>query len=236
MRGARWIVGAGVHGYWLGSYEWEKRRLFEATLKPGDVVYDIGANVGFYTILASLLVGPHGRVLAFEPLSRNLAFLKRHVTLNHASNVTVYEAAVSDSSGSSLFDSRGDPSMGRVHEAGNICVATVKLDELLESQSLPPPDLIKMDIEGGELRALRGAAGLLRLHRPSILLATHGRVQRADCCDFLTDLGYDLQPLVSDRQLRDVDELVAISSSKRVRRDDSPPTSAALPTFGQRQP
>jgi FkbM family methyltransferase len=225
-----------VHGYWLGSYEWEKRRLFETLVRPGDVVYDIGANVGFYTILASRLVGPLGRVIAFEPLPRNLEFLKRHVTLNDASNVTVYEAAVWDRSGSSQFDAGGDRSVGRVHEEGSTCVATVKLDELLESQSLPPPSLIKMDIEGGELRALRGAAGLLRLHRPSILLATHGPIQHAGCYDFLAERGYDLQPLVRGRPVREVDELMAISPSMRVRGDISPPTLAVVPTLDQRQP
>ena len=57
MRGKKWVVGAGEHGYWLGSYELEKRKAFERIITPGSVVYDIGANVGYFSLLASVLVG-----------------------------------------------------------------------------------------------------------------------------------------------------------------------------------
>lgn len=57
LRGRKWIVGSSNHGCWLGSYEWKKQRLFTRTVSSGDVVFDIGAHVGFYTLLASVLVG-----------------------------------------------------------------------------------------------------------------------------------------------------------------------------------
>lgn len=82
LRGARWIVGAGTHGCWLGSYEYGKRRLFERLVRPGQVVWDVGANAGFYTLLASRLVGSTGSVVAIEPLPRNLSYLRRHLELN----------------------------------------------------------------------------------------------------------------------------------------------------------
>src|SRR5574341_673203 len=94
LRGKRWIVGASVHGCWLGSYEYDKQKRFVREIKKGDVVYDIGAHVGFYTLLASELVGPSGQVIAFEPLPRNLGYLHRHLALNSCKNVTVIEAAV----------------------------------------------------------------------------------------------------------------------------------------------
>jgi len=62
LHGKKWIVGAGEHGYWLGSYEIRKRQSFEAMIKPGTVVYDIGANVGYYSLLASSLIGETGKV------------------------------------------------------------------------------------------------------------------------------------------------------------------------------
>src|SRR5580765_1322501 len=68
LRGKKWIVGSGTHGCWLGSYEYDKQKLFQKTVRSGDVVYDVGANAGFYSLLASLLVGEKGHVYSFEPL------------------------------------------------------------------------------------------------------------------------------------------------------------------------
>ena len=65
IRGKKWVVGSGNHGYWLGWYEYDKRILFEKTVTKQSIVFDIGAHVGFYTLLASELVGPGGKVYAF---------------------------------------------------------------------------------------------------------------------------------------------------------------------------
>lgn len=99
LKGKKWIVWSSNHGCWLGSYEHAKRILFEETITEGSVVFDVGAHVGFYSLLASVLVGPRGSVFAFEPLQRNLFYLKQHLRLNDIENVTVIEAAVSDRGG-----------------------------------------------------------------------------------------------------------------------------------------
>ena len=65
LRGKRWIAGSSDHGCWLGSYEYPKQRAFSAAISHGDVVYDLGANVGFYSLLASVLVGTKGQVFSF---------------------------------------------------------------------------------------------------------------------------------------------------------------------------
>ncbi len=93
LRGKKWIAGSGNHGYWLGSYEYQKQKIFSEEIRPGDVVYDLGANVGFYSLLASFLVGPKGRVYSFEPLPSNLEFLRNHLALNKVSNCVVYGVA-----------------------------------------------------------------------------------------------------------------------------------------------
>ena len=72
LRGKKWIVGSGEHGYWLGSYEMDKRLAFEKEILPDSVIYDIGANVGFYSLLAAEMTGEKGHVYAFEPLPRNI--------------------------------------------------------------------------------------------------------------------------------------------------------------------
>ena len=69
LRGMRWIAGASTHGCWLGSYELEKQRLIAERVSPGSVFFDVGANVGFYTLLGSSEVGAAGRVISFEPLA-----------------------------------------------------------------------------------------------------------------------------------------------------------------------
>ena len=76
LRGTKWIVGAGEHGYWLGSYEMNKRLAFEREIPNGAVLFDIGANVGYFSLLAAKLVGPEGRVYAFEPLPEISSFLR----------------------------------------------------------------------------------------------------------------------------------------------------------------
>src|ERR1700719_2260133 len=81
LRGTRWLAGSSNHGCWLGSYELKKQREIEQAVKPGMVCYDIGAHVGFYTLLFAKLVGPSGRVFAFEPLPKNCAVIKRHLLL-----------------------------------------------------------------------------------------------------------------------------------------------------------
>ena len=82
LKGKKWIAGSSVNGCWLGSYEYDKQILFEQTIQSGKVIFDLGANVGFYTFLALLLIGETGKVIAFEPLPRNLKLLKKHISIN----------------------------------------------------------------------------------------------------------------------------------------------------------
>jgi FkbM family methyltransferase len=209
LRGKKWIVGSGVHGYWVGSYEWDKRRIFEQSVPDGGVVFDIGANVGFYTLLASQLVGPAGRVFAFEPSPRNLRYLHAHLALNRATNVSVIEAAVWATPGRVQFDSGADHSQGRVSPNQGLFVPAVVLDDLLTRGQIPLPDLIKMDIEGGELQALKGARSLLTQARPRIFLATHGAAIHHECCILLRELGYQFAPIQAQQDVGLADELMA---------------------------
>src|SRR6185437_3548178 len=86
MRGMKWISGSCTHGCWLGSYEYEKQRLFDAAIPPHGTVWDIGANVGLYTLLASRKAA---RVIAVEPLPDNIRYLERHRQLNKIRNVEI---------------------------------------------------------------------------------------------------------------------------------------------------
>jgi len=215
LAGKRWIVGAGVNGYWLGSYEWDKRVTFEHVVQPGWTVYDVGAHVGFYSLLASDLVGPQGMVVAFEPLPRNVRYFKTHMGLNHVRNVVLREVAVSDQVGLVRFDPNVHSATGRIASGGELEVPSITLDEYTAGQSARPPDVIKMDIEGGELRALKGATQVLREGTPLILLATHGSVVHRECCALLASLGFSLVPLTAGAPLEQVDEVLGWKPGSR---------------------
>ena len=195
LRGHKWIVGSANHGCWLGIYELEMQRLFAESVSEGAVVYDLGAHVGFYTLLASKAVGPLGKVVSFEPFPRNLRFLRQHLTLNEARNVDVIEGAVSATTSKICFKIGGSSTKGRVARDGELEVQVHALDDLYEAGRIPQPQFIKIDIEGAEADALMGAAGLLRRAHPTIFLATHGKDVHRKCCTLLSGFGYDLQAI-----------------------------------------
>jgi FkbM family methyltransferase len=197
LRGKRWIVGSAIHRCWLGFYEFEKQRLISSMVKPGTVFYDVGANVGFYCLLAAGLVGPQGNVFAFEPLPRNVIYLRRHLALNRVSNVEILELAVGEQTGSASFTPEPSGCMGRLSHTGCLPVSVASLDDLLEQGRLVPPHSIKMDIEGAELLALRGAQKCIQQHRPIIFLATHGRDIHAACCSLLESWEYECTDFIS---------------------------------------
>jgi len=194
LRGRRWVAGTATHGCWIGTYERETQRVFEQSVRPGGVVYDIGANAGFFTLLASKLAGPSGKVYAFEPLPRNLAVLREHVRLNGAENVEVMPLAISDRAGMARFATADDPAMGGLSERGVLEVDTTSLDTI--RGTIAPPSFIKMDIEGAEYAALSGAMEVLRTAKPVILLSAHGYVQHERCTGLLLGLGYSMTILV----------------------------------------
>jgi FkbM family methyltransferase len=199
LKGKRWIVGSSNHGCWLGSYEFTKRRLFEKIVSENSVVFDIGAHAGFYTLLSSVLVGQQGKVFAFEPCPANLKFLHEHLRINKVKNVKVIEAAVADWSGNGQFEENLDSSMSRVSKSGSLTIRLVSLDELYHTGEIPPPDVIKIDVEGGEVQILEGAKDLLSIASPTIFLATHGEKIHDQSCDFLFSRGYTLEPIGGDR-------------------------------------
>jgi FkbM family methyltransferase len=209
LKGLRWVLGAGTHGCWIGSYELHKQQRFAAELKEGQVVYDIGANVGFYSLLAAKCVGSTGRVFAFEPLPENLSYLRRHVALNGLANATVCPVAVSDVAGVLHFTPGKNRSTGHLDVAGDLEVKALSLDDFVIVEKNPHPQIIKIDVEGAEVRVLRGAQRVLETHRPLIFLATHGVTVHRECCQLLRAIGYRLQS-IDGEAVEDTDELMCL--------------------------
>jgi FkbM family methyltransferase len=208
LRGKKWTAGSGSHGCWLGSYEYHKQRAMQQEVKIGDVVYDIGANVGFYSLLASVIVGDTGHVYSFEPSPENLRELRRHLEMNHIKNCTVVGAAVSFDDGEAIFDPSGDRCMGHLAAHGSLRVRTLTLDGLVSRKEIRPPNLMKIDIEGAELECLRGASNVIQESRPIIFLATHGPQIHLACTELLAKWNYRLTSL-DGKPVESADELIA---------------------------
>ena len=193
-RGMKWIAGSSIHSCWLGTYELSKQKLLERLVRPGMTVYDIGAQAGFYTLCLSRMVGDDGRVFAFEPFANNVRNLLEHVRKNGLRNVHIVQAAVAGSNEVRGFTTdRSALENGLADGDAALLVPTVTLDSL----NFPTPDLIKMDIEGGECEALRGARLILSEHRPVVLVALHGPEHAKFCRNFLTSLGYKVLRVAS---------------------------------------
>jgi len=195
MRGYRWTVGALTHGCWIGDYELVRQRSFLRLVKPGATVYDLGANCGYYTLLSAYLAGPQGRVVAVEPLRRNLLLLRRHLVLNNlVERVTVVERAVADVEGALRFHEEPNAAHSALRPDGELEVRATTIDAMVLRDGLPPPDVIKSDIEGAEGRMLRGAEAVIRRYHPAFILATHGPAAREECHEILRGHGYRIEP------------------------------------------
>ncbi len=189
LKGKRWLV-ATRSNFFFGTYEPHQTQLFERYVKPGMVVYDIGAHQGYYSLLSSTLAGEPGMVIAFEPSPDNLARLRRHLELNDCKNVRVIEIAVSDREGTARFETRAGSGVGHLSNDGPLEVRTTRLDALAEE--LPRPDVIKIDVEGAELDVLRGGLKTIESARPVIFLSVHSEELKTQCTEFLAKLNYTL--------------------------------------------
>ncbi len=146
-----------------GFFEPVQTRKFIKSVKKGDTVFDIGANVGYYTILASKLIGAKGKVYALEPDRKNIELLKKNIELNNCLNVEVVPLALGAENKISYFLSdRANPGESRISEKVTKQLVQVKtLDKLVKEKSIKKIDVIKLDVEGGEVDVLRGAKNLI---------------------------------------------------------------------------
>jgi FkbM family methyltransferase len=165
--------------YALGLDHWNFRFL-APKIRPGMTVYDLGANRGQMALFFSSLVGPSGKVLAFEPVPENVNWLRKNLTLNDMGNVEVFPvAAAADDQPKRFCLDAGRHTMGTLEQnTGNdtwwnqvLEVQCLTLDSLLTSH--PSPDFLKIDVEGGGGDVIEGALQLLEKHRPSIYFEIH---------------------------------------------------------------
>ncbi|HEV3047484.1 MAG TPA: FkbM family methyltransferase [Solirubrobacteraceae bacterium] len=186
-------------------------------LSPGDVFYDLGANIGWYSLLAARKVGPEGCVVAFEPLLRNAFYAQRNANTNRLHNITVIPAAVSDRDGWLSFFMAGSL-MGRLdkddfegqarHRAKqdrsggrHALVPVVALDSWLAQTGQRPPRIVKIDVEGAEVGVLKGMRETIAAVRPILIVELHGTRERL--ADELEAIGYEHRLIESDLPTRE---------------------------------
>ncbi len=210
--------------FWKGGYNRDLARLLDRILRPGMTVIDAGANVGEITLLAAKRVAPDGVVVAFEPVREIAEALNANLAANGFTHVVVKMMALSDAEGElpiyranrPIRDGTINDGMGSLfigdrgrEKAGTIPVST--LDRQIAGLGLTKVDLIKMDIEGAELPALRGAEALLRRDRPVLIIevqeeaARAGGYTTADLFAHLAQLGYGFETIRDDGGTRPLD-------------------------------
>ena len=198
-----------VNGYWIGHYEFQIQHALKLLLKRGWTFFDIGANAGFFTLIGSRIVGNDGRCIAFEPSTINVESIRQQLELNCISNCQIIAEALSDFEGESefFFPSPGSPvgHLGR-SQSGEQCirVRVATLDSA--ARRFGPPQLVKMDVEGAEVDALRGACELLRTSPPIWLIELHNETCERDVKRILTNAHYNFFDL-GMRQLNPADIL-----------------------------
>jgi FkbM family methyltransferase len=197
-----------VHGYHLfrGSVEPSVQAALREYITPGAVVFDIGANVGFFSLLSARLAGPGGRVEAFEPVPASAAAIAANAAANDFGTITVNEVAVTDHQGPAELLIVGDHSWSHLAERGwhpktsaTRQVQCVVLDDRIDAGVLPAPDVIKIDIEGSEVAALRGLSRTLRSRNVVVICELHDT--NREVLALLSELGYSVINIDGDTSI-----------------------------------
>jgi len=183
-----------VNGYWIGQYELPMQKAIVRELAAGDTFFDIGANAGFFSLVAAKIVGYNGKVLAFEPLPDNAEYISEQFTLNDLEYCHVIRDAISAYVGTALF-SYDKPGTSTAHVGNSkggeksIQVKLNTLDNVTRTWGIPK--LVKMDIEGAEVAALEGASNLLQKGCVTFLIELHGPDCEVGVREILSNNGYE---------------------------------------------
>jgi FkbM family methyltransferase len=207
-KGLRFDAGPHTQRFASGHYERPVQEALAMQVSRGDVCYDIGANLGFFSVLLGRLAGPSGLVYAFEPVPGNASIIERNARLNQLPSVEVLRVALcgvdgreelllAHHVGGAVLKSAGTPP----DLAGSLMVETASLDTLVERQRIKPPNIVKIDVEGAEMDVLQGMERVLRKWAPILFVELDDETAAACekkvsmCRSFLHDLGYQSELL-----------------------------------------
>lgn len=195
-----WLDPMAYSDFIFGAYEPGCVRALRKHLSEGSICVDVGANLGYFSILMSQIVGKRGRIIALEPMPDTVETLRENIGMNGLENVIVIEAAASDGSGSVQLLSGASERTAKTasivgyrleEPARTTLVRSIRLDDYFAG-STQFPDLIKIDVEGAELAVLKGARETIAKGRPTLIVEIHrwGSPESRDVWDLLSELGY----------------------------------------------
>jgi FkbM family methyltransferase len=199
-----------------GIFEPQEIELVKQQVSLGDTVLDIGANIGYYTLIFAKLVGEHGKVFAFEPDPTNFALLKKNVEINGYSNVILVPKAVSnENKKAKLYLCEQNKGMHRVYNSvfcnDSIDIEFLRLDDYFQDDKI---NFIKIDIEGAEYAAIQGMRNLLNRNREAKLLtefspaaSLENGIDSTDYLKILVDLGFNIYSVGENIELVNIDKL-----------------------------
>lgn len=185
---------------WSGTYESSLAVRLAASVKPGDVCYDVGSYRGFFA--GVLALAGASRVYAFEPLPSNCRQVEAMIAANPQLPLVLLPVALGNEPGRMTFQVMGESSMGKLassqFQADRTATATETvevraIDELVGTGSIAPPDVIKIDVEGAEMMVLTGARRVLARHQPRLFIEVHSRALALECHRELASHGYSVQ-------------------------------------------
>jgi len=189
----------------FSTHEPLSTQLISRELKPGMVCLEMGANIGYYALLESKIIGENGKVICIEPSPQNFEYLKRNIEMEKATNVELHNFACGDNDGEIRFlisknsntcrtipEEEPTPSNEKI-----ITVPLTKVDTFFSKNPLKRLDFLRTDVEGYELRAFEGAKQTIKKFKPMIQIEVHpdylGKNNTRKFLEFLRDEGYDIK-------------------------------------------
>jgi len=209
VHGYNMVVPRDFALFGVRPYEAETTELLLQLLKPEMTFVDVGAHVGYYSLLASIKVGPKGKVYSFEPEPYNYNLLIRNIMLNGCKNIFAIQKAVADFTGKTNFIiapysvSHSLYSNGTVPNIAMIQVEVVSLDDFFGQLGWPKVDVLKMDIEGAEVKAFRGMKRLCERY-PDLILITEFKPRRLHAAGSSEEEFFEALSSLGFNRIRDI--------------------------------
>ncbi len=189
-----------------GIREYYATNFIKNFIKTGDVIVDIGANIGYYVILESKIIGSDGIIYAIEPIPRSIELLQKNIILNKCNNVIPYQCAVGDRIGTTIINVAAKLNLSSIHNIGSevkeqIRVDILTLDSFLSGKKIP--DFIRMDVEGYEYEIIKGMKETLMLNKPlKLFIEMHfsilGKDKSVELLKILQDSGFEVVAFIID--------------------------------------
>jgi FkbM family methyltransferase len=195
-----------------GSYEDAiLKKILKNKIGQELVIWDIGAHMGYQSLMFASIIGPKASVMSFEPNPSNAEWFKTNMALNkkYSTSISLYEKAVSEkveridfnvgtrndatSSGGYMDETTPPLPDSTYKDFKKISIQTTTIDNLISEDNLPIPQIIKIDVEGAELKVIKGGYSTINLHRPELIIEIHNIPMMLYVCDFLRNFSYSIE-------------------------------------------